>query len=171
VILFRRGIFVDCLFPFAERPVEPGPMRHIAYIYGRVRKATSEERVIAMFTTTSSKMAQKIPEGLAIGISQESSAALGMRNSFVIDIHRYAVLPMTAEWFPDLGLEERFVIGRADDRLRAAIERRFNEMKQRYPNPALKLGLEEMFGVARSDDGVSAARSQDFLYDDEGLPH
>lgn len=138
--LFRRGIFVDCLFPFAERPAVPGPMRHIAYVYGRVRKASSEERAIAMFTTTSPKMVAQIPEGLAISISQESSAILGMRNSFVIDVHRYAILPMTEEWFPDLDLGEDFVIGRADERLRSVIERRFNEMKQIYPSPAITLG-------------------------------
>lgn len=31
--------------------------------------------------------------------------------------------------------------------------------------------LEEMFGAALPTDGVTAARSQDFLYDDAGLPH
>jgi len=31
--------------------------------------------------------------------------------------------------------------------------------------------IEEMFGSARPADGVTAARSQDFLYDEAGLPH
>jgi prevent-host-death family protein len=30
--------------------------------------------------------------------------------------------------------------------------------------------IEEMFGSARSADGATAARSQDFLYDEAGLP-
>ncbi|MDR3515746.1 MAG: type II toxin-antitoxin system prevent-host-death family antitoxin [Azospirillaceae bacterium] len=33
-----------------------------------------------------------------------------------------------------------------------------------------RLLLEEMFGKAGDPDGLSAARSQDFLYDDEGIP-
>jgi prevent-host-death family protein len=30
--------------------------------------------------------------------------------------------------------------------------------------------LEEMFGIARPENGDFAARSQDFLYDEQGLP-
>ena len=33
-----------------------------------------------------------------------------------------------------------------------------------------RMALEEMFGAARATEGPAAARSQDFLYDDTGLP-
>jgi hypothetical protein len=64
---------------------------------------------------------------------------MGMRNGFTIDIHRLALLPFSQAWFPDLK-SENFVIGRADDHLREAITRRYDDMLRRYPNPALMFG-------------------------------
>lgn len=135
----RRGDFVDCLFPFAERPETPGPMRHIGYAQSLLRLPDGRLRVLLMLTTSSPKMIARIPEGLALAISAEKSVSMGMRNAFVIDVHRLAVLPLEPAWFPDLEVD-RFVLARADDALRVAVTRRYDEMLARYPNPA------EIFG-------------------------
>lgn len=131
----RRGDFVDCLFPFAERPSSPGPMRHIAYVQTLLRLPDGRLRVLVMLTTTSPKMIARIPEGLALAVSAENSVAMGMRNAFVIDVHRLAVLPPEPMWFPERD-DNRFVLARADDALRAAVTRRYDEMLARYPCPA-----------------------------------
>ena len=135
----RRGDFVDCLFPFAERPARPGPMRHIVYVRAMVRLASGALRAHVMLTTTSPSMVARIPEGLAQQVTEASSRRMGMRNSFVVDVHRLALLPLIEAWFPGIG-SDRFVIGRADDRLQAAITRRYDDMLGRFPNPAENLG-------------------------------
>jgi hypothetical protein len=135
----RRGDFVDCLFPFAEEPSLPGPSRHIVFVRTMLKSADGSIRALVMLTTTSPRMIVRIPEGLAVRVSEASSRSLGMRNAFVIDVHRLALLPLTAEWFPDLG-GSGFVIGRADDRLREAVDKRYRDMLARQPNPAVVLG-------------------------------
>ena len=129
-----RGAFVDCFFPFAEKPAIPGPMPHIAYVQTMLHLKNGEHRLLAMFTTTSPRIIDSIPPALKIRIPETSSRQMGMRNSFVIDIHRLALLPLTAEWFPEIGTS-RFVIGIADSHLRAAITKRYDEMLSRQPPP------------------------------------
>lgn len=137
----RRGDFVDCLFPFAERAGWPGPVRHIAYVQTLVRLRGGEVRALVMLTTTSPRMIAAIPKGLSVAIDRASSQRMGMRNAFVIDVHRLALLPLDPAWFPDIG-DERFVIARADERLRGAITKRYADMLARHPMPALLLGPE-----------------------------
>jgi len=62
-----------------------------------------------------------------------------MRRSFIIDIHRLALLPITVEWFPDIG-GPNFVVGRADADLRAAIAKRYGAMLARRPSPVIVFG-------------------------------
>jgi hypothetical protein len=114
-------------------------MRHTVYVRTLVRLPSGEIRVQVMFTTTSPRMIARIPDGLSIRVSETSSRDMGMRNSFVVDIHRLALLPLDAKWFPEIGTE-RFVIGRADDKLKAAITKRYDEMRNRYPDPAFTFG-------------------------------
>ena len=135
----RRGDFVDCLFPFAERPDMPGPMRHIGYVQTLARLRDGQVRGLVMLTTTSPRMIERIPQGLGIAVSADRSAAMGTRVAFVIDVHRLAVLPLEPGWFPDID-GSRFVLGRADLHLQEAITRRYDEMRARYPNPAMVLG-------------------------------
>lgn len=135
----RRGTFVDCRFPFAERPTVPAPVHHIVYIQTMVRLRSGSLRALAMLTTTSPRMIAAIPHGMGITVSQQSSLQMGMRNGFTIDIHRLALLPPDPVWFPDIDTE-RFVIACADPRLRDAITRRYDDMKRTCPNPAVVMG-------------------------------
>lgn len=141
----ERGSFVDCWFPFAERPAVPAPVRHIVYAQTMVRLRTGAMRALVMLTTTSPKMIDAIPEGLCVTVSRESSLQMGMRNDFTIDIHRLALLPLEVSWFPEIGTEH-FVIARAKHALCTAITKRYDDMKTRYPNPALVLGPGTTYG-------------------------
>jgi len=133
----HAGDFVDCNFPFAERPSVPGPVRHIAYVYSLVKLPTGEWRIMGLFTTTSPRMIETIPQGLSVSVPAAISVRMGMRNAFIIDVHRMAILPPEPDWFPDIYRPD-FVIGSADDRLKDAVDRRVEEMRRRYP-PVVQL--------------------------------
>ena len=135
----RRGAFVDSWFPFAERPTVPAPVRHIVYVQTMVRLRTGALRALVMLTTTSPRMIEAIPDGLGVTVSRESSLRMGMRNALTIDVHRLALLPPEPAWFPDIGAE-RFIIAHADAHLRETIARRYEDMRLRYPNPAVVVG-------------------------------
>ena len=47
----RADDFIDCLFPFAERPEIRGPVRHIAYVQGLAKLPTDKWRIMSLFTT------------------------------------------------------------------------------------------------------------------------
>jgi hypothetical protein len=137
----RRGTFVDCWFPFAEHPALPAPVRHIVYVQTRLRLKSGASRLVVMLTTTSPKMIEAIPPGLSVTVTKDSSMRMGMRNAFTIDIHRLAVLPPEPEWFPDIGSED-FIIAYADDHLQQAITKRYDQMLEQHPIPAIRLGPE-----------------------------
>ncbi len=136
----ESGNFVDSLFPFAERPTRPGPVRHIVYVQSLARLARDNSlRIMVMFTTTSPRMIEGIPAGLSISIPAASSVAMGMRNGFAIDVHRMALLPLEADWFPDVD-DPGFVLGHANEQLQKAVTKRFDDMRARNPNPVLMMG-------------------------------
>jgi hypothetical protein len=95
-------------------------------------------RALVMLTTTSPTMIARIPEGCSVRITRAASRSMGMRNEFVIDIHRLALLPIDGTWFPDVG--GRFVIAKGDSRLRAAITRRYDAMVARQRDAIVALG-------------------------------
>jgi hypothetical protein len=134
-----EGDFVDCRFPFAEQPTVPGPVRHIVYVRTLARFGRRELRALVMLTTTSPTMIARIPEGCSVRITQPASRAMGMRNEFVVDIHRLALLPIDRVWFPDQG-GVRFVVARGDARLRAAATRRYDAMLARRREAMIVLG-------------------------------
>jgi hypothetical protein len=135
----RSGDFVDCCFPFAEKPDLPGPIRHIAYVYRLAKLPTDELRLMVLFTTASPRMIAAIPDGLSVTVPAANSLRMGMRSAFVVDVHRMAVLPPEREWFPDIS-NDRFIIGRADSQLKLAVTTRVHEMRSRYPNPLQLVG-------------------------------
>jgi hypothetical protein len=134
-----KGDFVDCFYPFAERPRVPGPIRHIVYVQTLAKLRDDSLRAVVMFTTTSPRMIEGIPVGLSIAIPPAASVSMGMRNGFTIDIHRMALLPLEADWFPDVN-SPGFVLGHADDHLQRAITKRYDDMRRREPSPALVMG-------------------------------
>jgi hypothetical protein len=134
-----EGDFVDCWFPFAERPTVPGPLRHIGYVQMLARLGRNDMRALVMLTTTSPTMIARIPEGCSVRVTQASSRAMGMRNEFVVGIHRLALLPLETAWFLDRD-GARFVIARGDARLRAAVTRRYDAMVARRREAVIALG-------------------------------
>ena len=114
-------------------------MHHVVYVQSMVRLRDGGVRALVMLTTTSERMASKIPEGLEIRVSDATSRRMGMRRRFIIDTHRLALLPITVEWFPDTE-SPSFVVGRADTHLQGAITKRYTDMLARRPPPGMVLG-------------------------------
>jgi hypothetical protein len=114
-------------------------MRHTVYVQSLVRLRDGQVWTLVMLTTTSERMVSKIPEGLALRVSDAASRRMGMRRSFAIDIHRMALLPLAIAWFPDME-SASFIIGRADTGLQAAVARRYQDMLTRALSARILLG-------------------------------
>jgi hypothetical protein len=106
---YRSGDFVWSNFPEQENPVRPGP-RHIGY----VALSTSGDHVNAIFLayTTSQPWAGAKPFGM-YHFDRATAAGIGQSRSFTLDLRRMALVPATAEWFPDLPSADRGIVGRA----------------------------------------------------------
>jgi len=111
------GQFIWTNFPFAERPLEPGPQRHLGYVV-----MVSPDQAIVAYTTTS-KILLEGPrrKGVTI-VSDQNAEKLGQKR-FAIDARRLAFLPINEQFFPEINSPTRGVRGNAGQTLRAHIER------------------------------------------------
>ena len=75
-------------------------------------------------------MIEAIPQGLAISVPPPISLRIGMRDAFVIDVHRMAIPPPEPDWFPDISQPD-FILGSVSDRMRRAVGQRVAEMRRR----------------------------------------
>lgn len=114
-------------------------MAHIAHVRTLYRLPGGALWAHVLLTTTSPRMIANIPPRLSIRITEAVSRRMGMRNSFVIDIHRVALLPLDSAWFPAID-SPSFVISQADEQLRTAIAARYAEMLTNNPSAAINLG-------------------------------
>jgi hypothetical protein len=125
---YRPGDFVICMYPFRERPGEPGPSPHIGYCVAELRKTTGVIAVVALFTTTKPlAVAQAKPRGV-IEISQQNAAAMGQRKAFLIDARRIAYMRLDARFFPHLSRADRGIVGRASAHLHNAVMRKLADL-------------------------------------------
>jgi hypothetical protein len=130
--VIAAGDFVWTMFPFGppDRPDEPGPTRHVAYVL-----ATSSAAAVpmALLAYTSSGpwrgAAARLPAGV-LEFDAAAARALGQK-PFHLDLRCLAQVPLTARWFPDWAQPGHGVVGTAGARLRARIEARLSELVAR----------------------------------------
>jgi hypothetical protein len=135
------------MFPFAERPKEPGPMQHIGYCVGELRRPTGRAAVVVVYTTTSPIPAgQAKPRGV-ITVSQTNAAEAGQRRAFLIDGRRIAFLRVEDAFFPHLNRPDRGVVARAPRRRHNAVMRMLADL---FDEPALI----ELLGPERPATGI-----------------
>lgn len=120
----RSGDFVQCLFPFNEKPEQPGPMPHIAYCLGVEQTPMGKLAIVAVYTTTTMRPEKQPKSKYTVEIDEASSRRMGMEKPFTIQPTHTAYLPLTPEFFPKLGQKD-FVIGSASEGLRKTIRDRF----------------------------------------------
>ncbi|WP_207460439.1 hypothetical protein [Azospirillum sp. SYSU D00513] len=120
---FKEGHFIRCLFPFTSHPDDPAPVEHIGYCLGVVERKP-DGLVVAVYTTTTQRLANQPKAKGVAEFSAEQSLALGQRKPFSLDLRKVAFLPCTPEFFPALGDPGCGIVGhRAPERLREVIRR------------------------------------------------
>lgn len=101
----RAGDYVRCFFPFREER-KAGPSPHIVFVLSVKGTPTGRIAVVA-YTTTSTKFQGQRRPRQHLFVDEKHALALGQKKPFVIDVMRVARLPITPQFFPDFGKEQR----------------------------------------------------------------
>lgn len=118
---YTRGDFVDCAFPFRERPDRPETThRHIAYVE-QVLRLAGGTRAVVLYTTSAGRPDGQPRRRGEIDIDERSSRAMGMQRAFTIDAFRVLIVPVREPWFPSLRTPDRGVRGKAPVKLQRHI--------------------------------------------------
>lgn len=135
-IPFQAGQFVWSRFPFHERPNDPGPIDHVAYI---ARVVTIHGRphatAVSIYTTTRQVRAgEAVPIGL-IPVPEDLARRMNQK-PFVINARRIGFLPITPAFFPRLTIPGHGIVHTLAEtaRLRATISA---ELKRVFQRPEL----------------------------------
>jgi hypothetical protein len=65
---------------------------------------------------------------------------MGQSKPFTLDLRRMANVPVTVEWFPQLGTPGHGIVERAPERLRLVYEAALTELARRHPENIERLG-------------------------------
>jgi hypothetical protein len=134
---FQTGDFVWCAFPERERPANPNPAQHLAYILAlRGGVALS---VIAAYTTSQVSAHATLRLGVR-AFDRTAAASLGQHRPFLIDLRRLAYLPVTAAWFPRLDEPARGVQGHAPKALQRELMQTVETLLNRHQELVEQLG-------------------------------
>lgn len=119
---YKKGQFVWTMFPYDEDPRAPGPKRRVALNLGTVRSKHGIllQRVVYTTTNTQSQERNKAR------VENPLAASLG-QIPFTIDSSRVARIPATANFFPDIHLPDRGVLGHAPRHLQEEVEAKIAE--------------------------------------------
>jgi hypothetical protein len=119
---YRTGQFVRCNFPYKEKPIEPGPSEHIAYIFGSAITAKKQRVIICIYTTSQPwKKSETLPLGV-LRIPNELAEKLGQK-PFTLDARRIGFLPPNEQFFKHINTPTRGILREvASNRLQKIIE-------------------------------------------------
>jgi hypothetical protein len=134
--LYRPGDFVWSAFPERENPARPGP-GHIGYI--ALTTSTDQGDAVFLAYTTSQQWSGRAPSGV-YAYDRDTAAGMGHSRPFTLDLRRLAALPVTAEWFPDIAIPNRGVVGKAPERVRMELEVVMKSLFRRCPEIIERLG-------------------------------
>lgn len=114
---FRRGDFVDCAFPFRERPDRPETNHpHIAYVE-RIARRPDGTSVVVLYTTTMLRPPGQPKRKGEVDIDERASQAMGMQRAFTIDVFRVLIVPLSERWFPNPRAPRHGIRGHAPETL------------------------------------------------------
>jgi hypothetical protein len=133
---YSAGDFVWSHYPQRENPARPGP-RHIGYVAASV--GVGGAAVVWLAYTTSQPWTGTRPPGV-YSVDRDAAAGMGQSRPFTLDLRRVAVVPVAAEWFPDLDASGHGIVGRAPERLRLVYEAAVTGLVRRHPDNIERLG-------------------------------
>ncbi len=134
---YRTGDFVWSNYPQSENPARPGP-RHVGYV--ALSTSTDIDDLVWLAFTTSQPWTGTRPPGV-YSVGRAAAEGMGQSRPFTLDLRRVANVPVTAEWFPELGTPGHGIVGRAPERLRLVYEAALTELARRHPENIERLGL------------------------------
>jgi len=120
------------MFPFGppDRPDQPGPLRHIAYVLATSRRPAGPILLLAYTSSGPWRGAAAQPPRGVLEFDAATARALGQR-PFHMDLRCLAQVPATSRCFPDLHEPGHGVVGRAGARLRARVDAALDELVRR----------------------------------------
>lgn len=132
-IPFQSGQFVWSRFPFHEKPSDPGPIEHIAYIAGIIPiRGRPHVTAVSIYTTTRQVRAgEVVPIGL-IPVPEDLARRMNQK-PFVVNARRIGFLPVTPAFFPRLAMPGHGIVHTLAQsvQLRSAISAELKRVSQR----------------------------------------
>jgi hypothetical protein len=123
--MLRRGDYVLCNFPFRESS-GPGPSPHIV-LCAATGRAGDASFAIVFYTTSQTEYQGARRPRQYLFVNKARAMELGQKVAFHVDASRVARLPLTTDYFPDLGHENVQVVGRDPDFV-TKVEQRLREL-------------------------------------------
>ena len=133
---YRSGDFVWSNYPERENPARPGP-RHIGYV--ALSTGSVSGGLVVLAYTTSQPWTGSRPLGVFC-FDRSQAAGMGQSRPFTLDLRRMMFAPATVEWFPDLALPGRGIVGHAPESLRVELETAARDLARRRPELIEHLG-------------------------------
>jgi len=122
---YAPGDFINCLFPFGERPDRPGPALHVVYCERLFIGTRGRPSVAAFYTTTVLRPRDEPKRPWIIEVSEDNARKMGMQKAFAIDTRRIGFMPIARDFFPDLDRPDRGIRGRATQHLQDVLDRKW----------------------------------------------
>jgi hypothetical protein len=111
--MLRRGDYILCNFPFRESD-GPGPSPHIVLCAATGRGGNTRFAIVFYTTTQTDYRGARRPRQYLF-VNKARAAELGQKAAFYVDASRIARLPLTTDYFPQLGANALPVTARDAD--------------------------------------------------------
>ncbi|SRR5579871_1526766 len=122
--MLRRGDYVLCNFPFRESH-GPGPSPHIVLCAATGRVGGTKFAIVFYTTSQIDFQGARRPRQYLL-VDKTRAAELGQKAAFHVDASRIARLPITTDYFPELG--QRVVAKTRDPDFVIKVEDRMREL-------------------------------------------
>jgi hypothetical protein len=99
--MLRRGDYVLCNFPFRES-AGPGPSPHIVLCAATGREGDTKFAIVFYTTSQTDYQGATRPRQFLF-VDKVRATQLGQKTAFHVDASRIARLPLTTDYFPELG--------------------------------------------------------------------
>jgi len=111
----------------------------VTWGYVALSTSTDTDDPVGLAFTTSQPWIGSRPPGV-YSIDRDQAACMGQPKPFTLDLRRMANVPVTVEWFPQLGTSGHGIVERAPERLRLVYEAALTELARRHPENIERLG-------------------------------
>jgi hypothetical protein len=123
--MLRRGDYVLCNFPFRESR-GPGPSPHVVLCAATGREGNASFAIVFYTTSQTDYRGAQRPRQYLL-VSKARAMEMGQKVAFHVDASRIARLPLTTDYFPELGDKTVRAIGR-DPGFVIKVEQRLREL-------------------------------------------